>query len=364
MAGSSRSKHPYRDLSDYTRWSKAVSSPDYADVDPVSNFPFRITADEKVATAGSCFAQHIARHLSKSGFNYFVTEDGHPLGDADLKNKFNYGVYSARYGNIYTSRQLLQLFKRAFLLFKPSEGPWIENDGIIDPFRPAIQPGGFKTLVEYDEDRKQHLRAVRRIFDECDVFVFTLGLTEHWYCRSDGAALPVCPGVAGGTFDPERYGFANLTVAEVVTDMSEFISLFREVNPRVKIILTVSPVPLAATAENRHVLVSTVYSKSVLRVAAEELTSKFKDVAYFPSYEIITGNFNRGRYFADDLRSVTEDGVTHVMRLFLDHATDLSTPREVRQSKPDNQYNFINEMQNVVQTTCEENLIESSMSNS
>lgn len=49
-------------------------------------------------------------------------------------------------------------------------------------------------------------------------------------------------------------------------------------------------------------------------------------MAYFPSYEIVTGAFTRGRYFAADLRSVTEEGVEHVMRLFLHHATTRSTP--------------------------------------
>ena len=61
-------------------------------------------------------------------------------------------------------------------------------------------------------------------------------------------------------------------------------------------ILTVSPVPLVATAAGKHVLVATTYSKSVLRVACEEVCQKAADVMYFPSYEIITGNYNRGSY--------------------------------------------------------------------
>ena len=80
-------------------------------------------------------------------------------------------------------------------------------------------------------------------------------------------------------------------------------------NPRVKVILTVSPVPLVATAEEAHVLVATTLSKSVLRVAAEVVSARGRDVAYFPSYEIITGPQARGRYFAEDLRSVTDEGV-------------------------------------------------------
>src|SRR5205823_3059266 len=75
------------------------------------------------------------------------------------------------------------------------------------------------------------------------------------------------------------------------------------------------------TAVDRHVLVSTTYSKSVLRVAAQQLTESLDGVHYFPSYEIVTGNFSRGAYFADDLRSILEPGVEHVMSLFFRHAT-------------------------------------------
>jgi hypothetical protein len=84
-------------------------------------------------------------------------------------------------------------------------------------------------------------------------------------------------------------------------------------------ILSVSPVPLIATAEPRHVLVSTVASKSVLRVACEKIVKACKGVTYFPSYEIVTGGFGKTSYFAEDCRSVTEDGVAHVMRVFMRH---------------------------------------------
>ena len=41
-------------------------------------------------------------------------------------------------------------------------------------------------------------------------------------------------------------------------------------NPKARLVLTVSPVPLAATASGSHVLPATIYSKSVLRAAAQE----------------------------------------------------------------------------------------------
>lgn len=315
--------HPYSKLPRHANWRRALVGVPAAEVDPVVNFTFRLAATDRIATAGSCFAQHIARHLRRRGYNYFVTEPAHPMLSAELAQQFNYGTFSARYGNLYTTRQLLQLFQRAHGQFSPADNAWVEADGRwLDPYRPQIQPGGFLSQREFEVDRERHLAAVRRLFAELDVFVFTLGLTEAWCARADGAVYPVCPGVSGGQFDPALHVFHNFTPAEVVADMLAFIDALRGVNPRARVILTVSPVPLMATAEPEHVLVATTYSKAVLRVASEQVCTLRPDVAYFPSYEVVTGAYTRGAYFADDLRSVTEAGVAHVMRLFLKHATE------------------------------------------
>src|SRR5262249_55517296 len=109
--------------------------------------------------------------------------------------------------------------------------------------------------------------------EEADVFIFTLGLTEAWESVADGSVYPICPGVSGlGKFDKQKYRFANYSVSSIVSDLRAAINMIREHNDRIKIIITVSPVPLIATAEDRSVLVSTTYSKSALRVAAEEIS--------------------------------------------------------------------------------------------
>jgi hypothetical protein len=85
------------------------------------------------------------------------------------------------------------------------------------------------------------------------------------------------------------------------------------------VILTVSPVPILATYVDRHILVSSTYTKSVLRVAAEQVMQRHDFCDYFPGYELVNSSFHRGSYIAEDLRSVTPEGVDHVMRLFFAH---------------------------------------------
>jgi hypothetical protein len=347
--------HPYRRLPSKAFWRRSVAGLDPAEIDPVGRFTLSIGPETKVATAGSCFAQNIARYLRNSGYCYYVAEQAHPLISPEIALAHNYSVYSARYGNIYTTRQLLQLMQRVLGLFAPQDDCWHEVDSsVVDPFRPSIQPGGFVSEAAMRADRAQHLTAVRRMFEDLDVFVFTLGLTEGWLSTVDGAAYPICPGVDGGRFDPERYCFHNQTVFEVVEDLRAFLEHLRALNPRARVVLTVSPVPLVATAvPDQHVLSATTYSKSVLRVAAETIAQADARVSYFPSYEIITSAASRGRYYASDLRNVTEEGVAHVMRVFMHHATT-GGALPISAAAPPPRDDFLDRVDEVVELICDE----------
>lgn len=347
-------RHPYVGLADYRYWKQSISDLDSSAVDPVTSPRFKILPKDKVATAGSCFAQHISKRLRDSGFNFFVAEKAE--GDEEEGRVRGFYDFSARYGNVYTSRQLVQLFDRAFGYFKPIDTAWPRNGGgFCDPFRPRIEPDGFASEAEVVKDSKRHLAAVRKMFTRLDVFVFTLGLTECWVSRLDGAAYPMAPGVAGGEYDPEKYAFVNLGAAEVTADLRVFLQKLKLVNPRARVILTVSPVPLVATAEDRHILVSTTYSKSVLRVAAEEIVNSHDNVYYFPSYEIITGQHIGNAYYGPDKRSVTERGVDHVMGVFMSRLTEQKS--DLKSANRGVSDRTIAEMEELVEVACDEEML-------
>ena len=309
--------NPYQGLKDYQFWRRSVSNVEPHRFDPVTQPKFRIRPDAKVATAGSCFAQHISRKLKQIGFHYFVTEDGAGLPQ-DERVRRNFAVFSARFGNVYTTTQLLQLFNEAFGRRAPGESAWRRSDGrYVDPFRPQVEPDGFASPEEVTAARAEHLVAVRRMFSECDVFVFTLGLTEAWRSKQDGSVFPLAPGVAGGTFCPSLHEPVNFGVAEAERDLRTLLAQLREANPAIQVVLTVSPVPLIATWEDRSVVCSTTYSKSVLRVVADMVARSSDWIDYFPSFEIITSSNAGGRYFGPDYREVNELGVAHAMRSFV-----------------------------------------------
>lgn len=315
----SGSRSPYAGLPDYRFWRRAIERVPLQEVDPVIRAGFALKRSDRVATAGSCFAQHISSSLRQHGFEFFVTERGEQLSKEEAARR-QYGVFSARYGNLYTTRQLVQLFDRAYGYFKPVDSHWLRDDGkLVDAFRPQVEPDGFASLEALERSRSEHYSAVREMFEKLDVFVFTLGLTEAWRSLIDGAVYPLAPGVVAGEMNASRYEFVNFRVHEVIEDLRSFLKRLRGVNANARMIVTVSPVPLIATYEDRHVLVSNTASKSVLRTAADEFARGDPLCDYFPSYEIIIGNYNFGQYFESDLRSVKAVGVQHVMRLFLAH---------------------------------------------
>ena len=313
-------QNPYADLADHRFWRKAVAAvPPFA-LDPIVETPFKITREDKVATAGSCFAQEIAHQLQKSGYNYYLCEEppqGLPAAEARARN---YAMYSCRYGNLYTTTQLLQLLRRAYGDYKPQLDVWRNEDGrYVDPFRPRIEPQGYATPEEVRADRDRHLAAVRKMVETMDVFVFTFGLTECWRHRPDGAVLQLAPGVAGGEFDPTLYEFWNMGVSEVVRDFLESVDIMHAHNPGVRIILSVSPVSIIATGEDRHVLVSNSASKAILRAAADEVVRARANIAYFPSYDLVTAAPNAARFYGDDTRRINRLGVDRTMQVFFEH---------------------------------------------
>jgi hypothetical protein len=318
--------HPYAHLPDQNFWKRFVSDTSWRDLQIAHPPKFKLSSTTKISTAGSCFAQHISRYLMKTGRCNHVVETPHPLvvefgGEVD-----SYKTFSARYGNVYTSRQCLEMFQQALGL-RPMVNDYLQNQGrVCDLLRPNAIPSGFASLQEALADRHYHLAFVKKLAETADVFVFTLGLTESWYNVRDGHTYPACPGTVRGEFDTQLHRFQNLSYGEVLEDLESLITMLRAHNPNLRLVLTVAPVPLVATHEAKSVLLASSYSKSVLRAVCGELDARHAHLQYFSSYEIVSHTASFGQYLASDLREVTERGVSHVMSSFFATYFDNPSP--------------------------------------
>ncbi len=135
--------HPYRNFPETSFWKKSVSNVEWSQI--FKSMPSKFILDENapIASAGSCFAQRISTHLQQHDYAYSIYEKAHPFLEK-LSAEYGYGVFSCRYGNIYTTRQLKELIEdalgykeRVFVAAKNKEGRY------IDLLRPNANKIGF-----------------------------------------------------------------------------------------------------------------------------------------------------------------------------------------------------------------------------
>ena len=321
---------PYGDLPAHAFWKTGVVQATTQLPEQIYCKKFTIAKSDKIVTAGSCFAQHIGRVLKRRGFSVVDREPPPPELPDWRHQVYGFSMYSARYGNIYTTLQLHQLVKEAFRASPKKLLVWEKNGRYFDALRPAIEPDGYASIEELTEHRRLHLDQVRKCFLEMDVFVFTLGLTEAWQHRPSGRVVPVAPGVIAGSYDKDQYQFLNLSVQsnlKIFRRFLNFLDRHRDGLPQPRILLTVSPVPLTGSASGEHVLVANTYSKAVLRVVAAELAHSSPFIDYLPSYELVTNPVTISQAYGANLRSVSDYGVSRAMGCFVaEHDPEGSMP--------------------------------------
>jgi hypothetical protein len=307
--------NPYEKLPDKAFWKLAVADRSMFDIAQLWSPKFHIKTQHRVATFGSCFAQHIGNALHKRGFNWFIAEQPPKNCDDALAKKYGYKVFSARTGNIYTTSLLKQWTQWALGEKAVPNEVWTKDGRYFDPFRPRIETNGFESSEEMKLSQAHTLTCFKDSIVDSDYFVFTLGLTESW-SNVEGYEYPMCPGTVAGEFDETLHKFENQQFDSIRNNLTESMRLIQSVNPEIKFILTVSPVPLTATMSGKHVAVATMASKSILRAVAEQLSANSANVDYFPSYEIINSPIFRGAFFEPNQRSVNPHGVNFVMDTF------------------------------------------------
>lgn len=163
----------YEDLPDAAFWRRCLADASFRLADLYAP-RVTLSCDDRIATAGSCFAQKIGRELRQSSATFLDVEPvPHGLTDATAAS-LGFGLFSARYGNIYTTAQLLQLVEDCLASGLRDETFWKKGDRWVDGLRPRIEPGGFATRDLAIKARLSHLDRVARLFRDATVWVIRL----------------------------------------------------------------------------------------------------------------------------------------------------------------------------------------------
>lgn len=167
-----------------------------------------------------------------------------------------------------------------------------------EKFRAMVNPFG----VMYNPVSVLH--TVKKMANHTfDTAVFTLGTNHVYVERATGEIVDNCQKRPQREFE-ER----ELTVEEYADALREAITLLRQANPKVNIIITVSPIRYAKYGYHGSQL-----SKAVLLLAADKVIKEEGErVYYFPAYEIVNDELRDYRFYKADMLHPNEQAVEYI----------------------------------------------------
>ena len=234
----------------------------------------------KIFALGSCFAENISERLRRAKFSIA----NNPFGV--LFNPFSIANAIERLVDTRTFAVCdITAGKESFFSFDAHSS----LDG--------------KTQTEAFGNLNKAVAQGAKSLAEAEWVILTFGTA--WVYEHEGRVVANCHKQPASQFERRR-----LSVAEIV---ERYDRLFEGALHDKKVILTVSPV--------RHIgdgLQENSVSKATLRLAVEELVTKYENVHYFPSYEILIDDLRDYRYYADDLAHPSKMAVDYVWERFCD----------------------------------------------
>jgi tetratricopeptide (TPR) repeat protein len=157
-----------------------------------------------------------------------------------------------------------------------------------------------------------------------DVFILTLGVAPAFFDRATGDFVLPRPSALNSRVLAEKYLFRTTSVKENVDNVLYLINFIRSVAPGIKIVVTVSPVPMLASFEFESAVQADCLSKSTMRLVAHEVVnnSNLSNILYWPSFEVFrwAGSNASNYYAADDGAAwhVSEEKVAGTIKAFVD----------------------------------------------
>ncbi|NOQ23939.1 MAG: GSCFA domain protein [Bacteroidales bacterium] len=139
-----------------------------------------------------------------------------------------------------------------------------------------------------------------------EYLVITFGTAWIYKYLETGNIVSNCHKIPSKEFERLKLGVENIFV-----EWANLINRLNELNPKLKIIFTVSPI--------RHWkdgAVQNQLSKSTLILAIHQLKNKFENVEYFPAYEIMMDDLRDYRFYADDMLHPSKQAIEYIWEQF------------------------------------------------
>lgn len=268
----------------------------------IPELPGKINYQHRILLTGSCFTEHIGDHLAALKFNILqnphgILFDPHSVAQS-LKSYIQPYVYQP--GDLVYFNELWQSWHHH------SRFSHLHQEGCLELINAAQQQA-------------------HEVLLHTDWLILTLG-SSFSYRLTPAANLGtrnafVGMGVANCHRAPAQWFHKHLmTTAETHAQLRDTLDEVLQVNPRVKIILTISPV--------RHIrdgVIENNRSKARLVEVVHQLVGEFPQVYYFPAYELVIDVLRDYRFYDLDLVHPNYAATRYVMDQFMEHCVEESS---------------------------------------
>lgn len=241
-----------------------------------SNFP-KLKVDNKSLFIGSCFAQNIGDRFMDLHLDATVN----PLGV------------------IFHPVALFNLVERALTDSDFKESDFFEFQDYWFCYELSGTCAQF-TLKESVNFANEYLEVLKKALISSDVLFITLGSAVERTINNEV--------VANCHKQPATLFTKTISSVDLMTEKIERgLNLFLEVNPNIKIYLTVSPV-----RHSKEGGIDNSLSKSSLILLCHSIANKFSVIEYLPIYEILVDELRDYSFFKDDLVHPNSKAVDYV----------------------------------------------------
>ncbi|PRY84882.1 GSCFA domain-containing protein [Mongoliibacter ruber] len=228
----------------------------------------KINHQSSVFSIGSCFSTMISEKLSERKFRV-------------LNNPF---------GTIFNPISLAQLMEDSILEMPVNQKALLIREGL------HLHYGMHSDVVAYSQDSLERLiqkkqQQSKLVLESASHIILTFGTAWVYEHLGTGQVVANCHKQPSRNFEKRL-----LHPDEIQKAFSGLFNILRQVNPDVQVLLTVSPV-----RHTKDGIPENQLSKSVLRLAANDLTETYDFIEYFPSYEIMVDELRDYRFYKEDL---------------------------------------------------------------
>jgi hypothetical protein len=233
---------------------------------PIPEVEHKISLDTPILTLGSCFADVVGNQLK----NNKLEVDANP------------------FGTLFNPLSIFKILSPTYT--QADERLYVQNSeasvhyDFHSQFSRDTKENLSNTLVET-------IAKVRSSTFKAQTLILTFGTSFIYKLLQPQTYVANCHKMPKSLFEKEL-----LSVKDICKSFAILHKELKEINPNLRIILTVSPVRHTkdGMAENQ-------VSKSILRAACHYLTTDYEDVEYFPSYEIMMDDLRDYRFYKADM---------------------------------------------------------------